>query len=134
MQIDVNGIKITLSKDQLKEIDKQLKNIKTIDDINSYKDACEVLKRKDNKLHRTDQQELETIIEAVNYLDNENKAWKADFLDKNTSKYINYFEKTSSGWVFNCVHAYYYGSNTPVSFYFYIFYNILTLNINLTSW
>ena len=124
MKIDINGVSITLTKEQLKEIDKQVKNIKTIDDINSYKDACDILGKL--MLDESDfedkedwnNHQLRIIIKAVNFLDNDNKIWKADFLDKNVSKYINYFERKNSGWVFVCVDVRYCYSYFAVGFYF----------------
>lgn len=100
MQIDVNGIKITLTADQLKEIDRQVKKtkFKSPSDINSHEDACEILgieKTKDT----TNDSKLKTIIKAANYLDNGNKEWEADWDNRDQRKNFVYLEKKPSGWV-----------------------------------
>jgi len=117
MKININGVSITLTKEQLIEIDKQTKNIKTIDDINSYKDAVDILSEKVNP-NRTNQEELETIIRAVNFIDNDNKIWEADFSNKELYKYIPYFEMLGSGWSFHAVSFFYYCSFFSVGLYY----------------
>ncbi len=100
--------KALLRLSSLEDEAKQLRKIiesgdgATIDDVNSYLDACEILDKDANtKASATEQ--LEMIIEAVNFIDNGHKPWKADFRDKSLSKHLPYFEMTSGGWVLDCV-------------------------------
>lgn len=60
---------------------------------------------------------LKVIIKAVNYLDNGNKIYIPDFLDK-TSKFLPYFKKTSSTWMASDIYIYYWCTGCPISFYF----------------
>ena len=123
MEIEVSGVKITLTKDQLAEIAKQQKRVKSSSDIHSYPDACEVLgttpKTRDD--FNTDAEwfthRLFTKIEAANFLDNDSKKWEPDFTN-NSSKFIPYFERKSSGWVVIVVCAFHLRSYGPVALYF----------------
>ena len=118
MQIDVNGIKITLTADQLKEIDRKVKKtkFKSPSDINSHEDACEILGTEVSK-DITNDSKLKTIIKAANYLDNGNKEWEADWDNRDQRKNFVYLEKTSSGWVVDS--GYYYVSATLGSGFYY---------------
>lgn len=128
MKIDINGVSITLTKEQLAEIAKQTSKKYTLDDLNSIEDAEKILEncnfhtkyRKSQFVRMKDwyEYQLETIIKAANYIDNNYQEWKADFDNKNISKYINYLEKTSSGWVMGYVYDLYYGSFGPVFLYY----------------
>lgn len=123
MEIEVSGVKITLTKDQLAEIAKQQKRVKSSSDIHSYPDACEVLGRtpKTREDFNSDTEwfthRLFTKIEAANFLDNDGKKWEADFTN-NSSKFIPYFERKSSGWVVDAVNEYSHRSFCPVALYF----------------
>jgi len=64
----------------------------------------------------TNQKSLEVCIKAVN-TENGN-IWKADFDNRNTSKWYNWFEKKSSGWVVDCSVGYDYASNLGSAFYY----------------
>lgn len=97
MKIDINSVQITLTKDQLKEINKQLDKNKTIEDINSYEDALEILDEEAKK-NPSPTDKLLTIIKAVNYIDNGNKKWKPNF-NGNSYNYYPYFKESNTGWV-----------------------------------
>lgn len=117
MQIDVNGVKITLTKDQLKEIVRQTQK-STIESIDSYEKACEVLGWAPNKA-ASDYDQLLTIIKAANFIDNGNKEWNADFADDRYYKYLPHIAKTrSGGWSLNDIYFYYSNSYCPVGFYY----------------
>ena len=119
MDIKVNGVNITLTKDQLKEIDRQVKGIRTISDIVDYQSALEILgedrdySSKISPLHK-----LLTMIRAANYLDNGKKPWKADFTQQSVAKFIVYLERKHSGWVAISVGGCDCASLCPVGFYF----------------
>ena len=127
-KVDGKDVTITLTKEQLAEIAKQTSNIKTVDCINSLEDAEEILKGCKNHIRYIESQfvrkkdwfayVLETIIKAANFLDNNNQEWIADFNDRQTPKYINWFEKTSNGWVLYCVDDFHYNSCCPAWLYF----------------
>lgn len=105
-QIEVEGVKITLTKEQLTQIAKQTNKQSTIDDIQDILTAESILKNcsnhermfiddyKRNKDWITYQ--LETIIKAANFIDNNHKEWKADFNNHSIYLYIPWFEKKSS--------------------------------------
>ncbi len=126
MDINVNGVNITLTKEQLAEIARQTEKKATINDINSYEDACKILSRTPNYtlqfINRKYfiQHILETIIEAANFIDNDYKKWKADFTDTNIFKYLPRFERISSGWVLAgvFVHCYYADAGSGFGFYY----------------
>lgn len=129
MNIDINGIEITLTKEQLNQINNQLnnKNI-TINDLTSLDIAEKVLENTtfhnkcfQSDFHRTKDwlsYKLETIIKAANYIDNDYKEWIADFNNSNKYKYIPHFEKKSSGWVLHDVGYSYFSSICQVGFYY----------------
>jgi len=61
--------------DALKEtINKQKKQLPTLNDLKSYLDACDILKEKPVNCSEFDQ--LKTIIKAANYIDNNYQLWK----------------------------------------------------------
>jgi hypothetical protein len=118
MNINVNGVNITLTKEQLQEIERQLKETKTVEDINSYEDACEVLELEVN-LNATATEKILTIVKAVNFIDNDCKIWKPNFLDTNEYKWFPYFKMTFSGWVFYDDYYFNFGNASVGSgFYF----------------
>lgn len=126
MKIDINGVSITLTKDQLDEIARQTRKFKTIEDIQSVEDALEILNKKknyfdqfeyDNEQEEADSK-LKIIIKAANFIDNDNKEYKADFTDTNTAKYAPYFERKSSGWSLHSVDDCDCSSGCPVGFYY----------------
>lgn len=124
MEIDINGVKITLTKDQLDEISRQTKKYKTINDVNDIIDACEVL-NVDLLCRRTGETEdewegrqLQLIIRAANFIDNNYKEWTPDFTNTSEYKYIPYFERKKSGWVLVSVSGDFFRSLCPVWFYF----------------
>lgn len=126
MKIDINGVSITLTKEQLKEINKQISNTPTIETI-TLEDALEIVGKNRNYYNDCefeDKQDeanskLKVLIKAVNYLDNNNKEWKANFNDSNISKYIPYAKKGSlGGWVFIGVGSCCCDSYCSVGFYF----------------
>ena len=121
----VNGkdIQITLTKEQLSEIRKQTDNIKTIDDIQSYEDACKILHQEeadeDTFTYEQDwiNHQILTIVKASNYIDNNYQVYKPNFND-NTYKYLPWFKKTSSGWVLHSLGSYVSYGFCPVGFYY----------------
>ena len=117
MKINVNRVSITLTKEQLKEIDNQVNNKYTLDDLTSYLKACEILGEEIVE-KTTKEVKILTIVRAANFLDNDNQPWKADFAEKNTSKYLPYFEKTSAGWRVCYAFGWGFDSFCPVGFYF----------------
>jgi hypothetical protein len=124
MDVDVNGVKITLTQDQLDEISRQTRKKRTVKDITDYEVACDIISRKpDYRLQEISnkywaEHVLETMIEAANYIDNGFKRWTPDFEDTNEYKYIPYFEKNRSGWVASGVLYCFYGSEFSVGLYF----------------
>ena len=129
MNIDINGVKITLTQEQLKEISKQTDKEKLkVKDITSIEIAEKVLKdcRSHTKFYQGDfirtkdwiSYQLETIIKAVNYIDNNYQEWIPDFDNSNEYKYIPYFDKKISGWVLFLVRCRCSVSYCQVGFYY----------------
>ncbi len=99
-KININGVTITLTPEQLEEINKQQnKKITSFYDIKSYKDACEVLNiPQTNYLRFPNEFEwnihiIKTIARAINSLiEIETKNTKfPDFKNKDQKKYYPYF-------------------------------------------
>ena len=100
---------------QLQELQNYIENIDkkpTIDDITSFEKALEILKNeKIDIFHQYEfvrnidwvNYQLEIIVKAVNYIDNNYKLWYPDWNNKNESKYYPYFEYKNDGWCFSGV-------------------------------
>ena len=97
-KITVDGVQITLTSDQLAEIAKQTRKIKTYKDIKRFEDACEVLgissnipdfesiDCEDSKMHIA-LFKLKKIVKAINYL----SGFKVNWSDENQRKWYPYF-------------------------------------------
>lgn len=105
LEIDGKKITINLTQDQINEITKQNCRLQKAEDIQDYRDACEVLGKAPKTRENFDEEwewithQLYTQIEAGNFLDNDRKKYVPDFTDGNISKYIPYWERKGSGWV-----------------------------------
>jgi len=100
MTLDINGVKITLTQDQLQEIARQTGGIRIIEEINSYEDACKVLSETP-ETNPSIWKRINTIARAMNFIENGFKVWKPNFKDTNERKYYPIHEMKSSGLVFN---------------------------------
>lgn len=87
--------------------------------INSLKDACKLLSLDYNEIEKCSATtRLKTIIKAINFIDNGNKVWKANFTSGDY-KYLPYFRRERAGWVVYDVGVYYSaGSDCSVGLYF----------------
>ncbi len=116
---------------QLKDLENYIKNYNEIDsvnDINNIEDAERVLKNCKNHIQYLESQfvrkrdwityQLETIIKAANFLDNDSEEWVADFNKRTISKYYPYFEKVSSSWSVCGVNGYYFCPSGAGVFYY----------------
>lgn len=97
-QYNGKDISITLTKEQIQEINRQSNQPKIVEDINSYLDACEILKEEFG-LNASYYEQLNTIARAANFIDNEYKIWEPKF-DGNLHNYYPYFKENNSGLVF----------------------------------
>jgi len=123
-----NGVTITLTEQQLADINRQQNKITSIDQINSISDAEEILKNTNHTRYYESQfvrkkdwisYQVETIIKAVNYIDNGFKIWTPDFSNRNIEKFIAWMEyKEGSGWGFDCSSCRCYNSYAWVGVYF----------------
>ncbi len=117
--------------EKLKELQNYIKNydiIDSIEDINNIDDAEQVLKDCKNHTQYLESRfvrkkdwisyQLETIIKACNFIDNNFKEWNADFNNRNLTKYYPYFEKASSGWLLHLVYHYGYIAYGAGVFYY----------------
>lgn len=122
MNIDINGVKITLTKEQLKQIeDQQKKNrpiierIDTLDDV--YKDlginrnSIIPFKNPINKQQRSANAFID--IQNISKCLNEDDSFPN--FNNNEYKYCPYFKKVApGGWVYDCYD--YWGSNGHLGF------------------
>ena len=104
MEIDINGVKITLTKEQLSEIARQTNKIKFFKDIRTLEDAYEVLgdiatryrfllvKMKELGVDEDTiaHTELKVIIKAVNLCE-DGKLWVPDWDNTNEAKWHIWF-------------------------------------------
>lgn len=68
----------------------------TLDDLNSYSDACVILNEK--VLRDADySKQIKTIVKAANFIDNNNQVWIADWKNHQQYKYAAYFIDNGSG-------------------------------------
>lgn len=122
MEIDINGVKITLTKDQLAEIDRQVNKKLSIDQID-YESAKALLKEHNidpdpKGLYSGVLLQLITIIKAVNFIDNGYKEWFPIF-NNNQNNYLPWFSETPSGWSVNSIcHCYCSHSGGLAGFYY----------------
>lgn len=115
MTLDVNGVKITLTQDQLQEIARQTSGIRTIEEINSYEDACKVLSETPES-NPSIWKKINTIARAMNFIENGFKVWKPNFKDTNERKHYPIHEMKFSGLSF-LGSIYYYFAGGQVAFY-----------------
>ncbi len=100
------GISITLSDDQLKEIDsqRQLKSkYNHYTDIKTVRDACDYLKIKE--IPRDAYNSLKVVAKAINQLINDERF--PDFKNNNQKKHYPYFNTASPGLVFYVSYCYF---------------------------
>jgi hypothetical protein len=94
MEINVNGVSITLTQNQLKEINDQINKKITAENI-TFELAFDICKENNlnpdpNDLFKGDLLKLKTIAKAINFIDNNNKEWIPNF-NHIDSKYYPYF-------------------------------------------
>lgn len=110
MNIDVNGVQITLTKSQLEQIQKELNNQKPlikrlftwqdILDHNNVKEMDVLLWNNPNTPEKISQNgfaKLQLIKKTFN------EDWVADFNNSNQYKYYTWYEKKKNGWSVLCV-------------------------------
>lgn len=106
--INIDGVTITLTKEQLKQIEAQKQRKIRVEDINSIEDAENILKDttfhtkyKENQFIRKKDwtmYQIETIAKACNFIDNGFKEW---LITQGECQYYPYFQhKPSVGWVY----------------------------------
>lgn len=112
MNIDVNGVQITLTKSQLEQIQKELNNEKPlIERLFTWQDILDY-----NNLKETDtlpwnnpntpekiSQNAFTKLQLIKKTFNED--WIADFNNGNQYKYYSWYEKNNNDWSVLSVHA-----------------------------
>jgi len=121
MKIDINGVSITLTQQQLNEISRQTSNKLTVNNIN-YESAKKLLEDYNvnpnpKGFYNDKLLEIITIIKAVNFIDNDYKEW-IPYFNTNSFKYYPWFEKKGSVWAFGYVDDQTYGSFCSVGFCF----------------
>jgi|ERR1035437_2621840 hypothetical protein len=97
MKIDINGVSITLTQDQLDEISRQTNKIKSFKDIKSFEIACEhqnidvsLFNSKLSGLTKSEIafRKLKIIIKAIRSFTN----WKPNWSDSNQRKWRIWFD------------------------------------------
>lgn len=129
MKIDTNGVKITLTEAQLKEIDAQLNETKLpkLKDLKTFEQACKVEGKDPNHGYfyangllsekEAARRRLEVVIAAANKIVNNGKPWAPDWDNKNQPKYFNYFRKVDGRWAFSRSDYYYSSYDGQVGCY-----------------
>lgn len=116
MKIDVNGVSITLTQDQLAEIARQTSKIKTYQDIKSFEIACEhqnidvcLFNSKLSGLTKSEiaLRKLKIIVKAIRSFTN----WTPDFNNSNQEKWFVYFNAKCG---FSYWRTTYCATSTPV--------------------
>jgi hypothetical protein len=112
MEIDVNGVSITLTQDQLEQIARQTGKFNSYKDIKTLEDAYNhlgkvlpnysILRKREIALRH-----LEVVVEAIRSFTN----WKPDFNNDSQYKYWSYF-KIEGG--FSCWYTDYTYASTAV--------------------
>lgn len=96
MNIEVNGVSITLTQDQLAEIARQTNKFKSYKDITSFEAACEHLSVNTSSFHAnldglTNSEialrKLKLIVKAIRSF----SGWSPRLTDSNQPKYWNWF-------------------------------------------
>lgn len=110
MEIDVNGVKITLTKEQLKEIDKQvnkkksvIERIQSIEDIYSELNICRDLPYKGCNLTKK-QKAINAQYDIQNIVEVYNEGVILDWKKSNQYKYLpyRYWDVSSGSWLVYC--------------------------------
>ena len=121
MEIDVNGVSITLTQDQLEQIARQTRKIKSYKDITSFEIACDHqnidVSLFNNKLIGLTKSEIATrkikiIVKAIRSFTN----WVPNWSNSNQRKWRIYFdlEKGFSSWDTVYTHTF---TNVPSALY-----------------
>ena len=116
MKIDINGVSITLTEEQLAEIARQTQKVKSFKDIKSFEIACEhlgiTISSFNEKLKGLDKSEiafrkLKIIVKAIRSFTN----WKPNWSNSNQRKYRIWFDLEKGFWYWN---SDYYDTSTSV--------------------
>lgn len=116
MKIDIDGVSITLTKEQLAEIARQTNQIKSYKDITSFEKACERQNINfttfNSKLENLTKDEiafikLKIIVKAIRSYTN----WTPDWSKSSQCKYYVWFDLESG---FSSSNTLYYGTNANV--------------------
>lgn len=111
-KLNINGVNITLTKEQLQEIDKQRNIKKDYKSINSIESACEHLDIDEIPIAASEQ--LKIIARAINSLINNEKF--PDFKNENQKKWYPYHKMATGGLVFYGSSYHYCSSYGQVAF------------------
>lgn len=110
MNIDVNGVKITLTQNQLEQIQKELNNQKPLierlfnwQDILDYNNLkeIEVIPWNNPKSKEKISQNAFAKLQLIKKTFNED--WVADFNNCNQYKYYTWYERIKNNWSVGCV-------------------------------
>ncbi|HLB42756.1 MAG TPA: hypothetical protein VJN02_07925 [Gammaproteobacteria bacterium] len=96
--VDGKEISITLTKEQIEDINRQSSIITDFTQIKSYEDACKVLNINDRVEPTSTTVMIKTICRAINKLIDNNTNFP-DYCNHNERKWYPYFNITSGGWV-----------------------------------
>ena len=96
-KIKIDGVNITLTKEQLQEIDKQRNIKRDYKSIDSIEAACEYLNI--DEIPKSASEQIKLIARAINNLINDEKF--PNFKDENQKKWYPYYRITSGSLVFD---------------------------------
>lgn len=121
MNIEINGVKITLTQEQLQEIAKQTQQ--DIFTATTYSEVCKRLGEKELQLSDfgfTNNADTRKILSFVRIKQLEryfNQSWIPDWSNSSEDKYYLWYKVKNSSWVFGGVNYHNYCSGTAVGFY-----------------
>jgi len=121
MNIEINGVKITLTKEQLQEIANQTQQ--DIFTATTYHEVCKRLNEKELEFKDFAFLKHEDVKKALNFARIKqleryfNQGWIPNWYDSSEYKYYLWYQFKNSGWVFDSVDDRGYGSYAEVGFY-----------------
>ena len=121
MNIEINGVKITLTKEQLQEIANQTQQ--DIFTATTYSEVCKRLNEKELQLSDfgfTNNSDTRKILAFARIKQLEryfNQGWLPNWSNSSEYKYYLWYEFKNGGWVFDGVCYRFYCSVTEVGFY-----------------
>jgi hypothetical protein len=115
MKIEIDGVKITLTTEQLQEIKKQTSKYSCFQDIKSYLDACDHLGVIPD-FAASSREQIKVITKAINSFSKKKEKFP-DFKNNKQYKYYPVFDCSGGGFVFHCSDFRYFSFDGSVAYF-----------------